>query len=69
MTTYLQFVRAAETKDNDTLIELIHKHPDLHAFEGDDGSLLDVISNNCPELFEAAFAAGLSPDSRAISTP
>jgi hypothetical protein len=63
MNTYLRFVRAAETKDKDVVIRLIRQHPDLHTFEGDNGSLLDVIGQNCPELFEAAFSAGLSPDS------
>lgn len=63
MDTYLQFVRAAESKDIETLTLLIREHPELHNFQGDDGSLLDVIAYNCPELFEAAFAAGLSPDS------
>jgi hypothetical protein len=68
MNTYLQFVRAAEAKDADALIRLIRQHPELHAYEGDDGSLLDVIRYNCPECFEAAFVAGLSPDSGS-STP
>jgi len=63
MNTYLQLVRAAEAKDGDTLTRLIRQHPDLHPFEGDDGSLLDVIRDNCPEFFDAAFVAGLSPDS------
>lgn len=37
-------------------------HPELHDYEGDDGSLLDVIHYNCPEYIEASFQAGLSPD-------
>lgn len=63
MDAYFQFVRAAEAKDEGKLTRLISEHPELHAFEGDDGSLLDVIRYNCPEFFEAAFTAGLSPDS------
>ena len=63
MDTYLQFVRAAEAKDADTLSRLICQHPELHSFQGDDGSLLDVIGHNRPALFETAFVAGLSPDS------
>jgi hypothetical protein len=62
MNPYLQFVRAAEAKDADTVIRLIREHLDLHNFEGDDGTLLDVLRYNCPEVFPAAFAAGLSPD-------
>jgi len=38
------------------------KHPELHDYENDDGSLLNVIYHNCPEHVEAAFQAGLSPD-------
>ena len=63
METYLQFVRAAEAKDLDSLVRMIRHHPELHDYEGDDGTLLDVIGYNCPEFFEAAFVAGLSPDS------
>jgi ankyrin repeat protein len=63
MDTYLQFVRAAEAKDEAVITRIIHEHPDLHNFVGDDGSLLDVLRYNCPELFAAAFVAGLSPDS------
>lgn len=63
MNAYLLFVRAAETKDSDALVRIIREHPELHSFEGDDGSLLDVIACNCPEFFEVAFRAGLSPDS------
>jgi uncharacterized protein len=63
MDTYLQFVRAAKAKDAGTLVRIIREHPELHAFQGEDGTLLFVIEYNCPELFEAAFSAGLSPDS------
>ncbi|MHB8652789.1 MAG: ankyrin repeat domain-containing protein [Terriglobia bacterium] len=63
MHTYLKFVKAAESKDAETLTRLISEHPELHTFEGDDGSLLDVIRYSCPDFLEAAFAAGLSPDS------
>jgi ankyrin repeat protein len=63
MDMYLQFVRAAESKDAEMLTRLISEHPELHAFEGDDGSLIDVIRYNYPEFIESAFAAGISPDS------
>jgi ankyrin repeat protein len=62
MELYLQFVRAAESKDLDSLIRIIREHPELHDNEGDDGSLLDVIYHNCPGHIDAAFQAGLSPD-------
>jgi hypothetical protein len=62
MELYLQFVSAAEAKDLDTLLRIIREHPELHDYEGDDGSLLDVLRYNCPELIEAAFQADLSPD-------
>ncbi len=62
MNTYLQFVRAAEANDEATISRLIREHPELHGFEGDEGGLLDLLRHNCPELFAAAFAAGLSPD-------
>jgi hypothetical protein len=67
MDTYLQFVRAAEAKDEITITRLIREHPELHNFEGDDGSLLDVLRYNCPELFSTVFAAGLSPDAGPVS--
>jgi hypothetical protein len=59
---YLQFVTAAETKDLETLLRLIREHPELHDYEGDDGSLLHVIHYNCPEDIEATSQAGLNPD-------
>lgn len=65
MELYLHFVAAAETRDLNAVIRIIHEHPELHDCEGDDGSLLDVICHNCPEHIEAAFQAGLSPDSGA----
>ena len=66
---YRQFVRAAESKDADTLTRLIRECPELHAFEGEDGSLVGVIRYTCPEFLESAFAAGLSPDSGAPAQP
>ena len=63
MDMYLQFVRAVESKDAETLTRLISEHPELHAFEGDDGSLTEVIRFKWPKFLGAAFAAGLGPDS------
>ena len=63
MDIYLQFVRAAEAKDVAAVTRIIREKPSLHSFHGDEGSLVDVIRYNCPEYFEAAFAAGLGPDS------
>jgi hypothetical protein len=63
MDKYLQFLQAAEARDAVTLARLIQDEPALHACDGEDGSLLDMIRHHCPELFPAAFAAGLSPDS------
>ena len=60
---YRLFVHAAEAKDVDALTRIIRSHKELHHYVGDDGSLLDVIGYNCPELFEASFEAGLHPDS------
>src|SRR5262249_41610134 len=62
MDAYLQFVSAAEAKDEATITGLIREHPELYSFEGEDGCLLDVLRRNCPEFFSTAFAAGLSPD-------
>jgi uncharacterized protein len=62
MEQYVQFVTAAETKDLDTMLRIIREHPELHDYEGDHGSLLDVIYHNCPEHIEAALQTGLSPD-------
>lgn len=62
MELYSQFVAAAEARDLDTLVRIIREHPELHDYEGDDGSLLDVLRYNCREHIEAAFQAGLSPD-------
>lgn len=62
MNAYLEFVRAAEAKDEATISRLVREHPELHSFEGEDGGLLDILRHHCPELFPAAFAAGLSPD-------
>lgn len=63
MDKYIQFLQAAEARDAVTLVRLIQDEPALHACDGEDGSLLDMIQHHCPELFPAAFAAGLSPDS------
>ena len=63
MDAYSQFVRAAEAKDETEITRLIREHPNLHSISGDDGSLLDILRYNCPELFAIAFAAGLGPDS------
>lgn len=62
MEVYHQFVIACENRNLDTILRIIHEYPELHDYEGDDGSLLDVIRYNCPEHIEAAFRAGLSPD-------
>ena len=59
---YLKFLAAAETKHLDTLLRIIRERPELHSFEGDDGSLLDILRHNCPEHIEPAFQAGLHPD-------
>ena len=63
MGRYQQLVHAAESKNEEALTRLIREHPDLHDFEGEEGTLVDVIFWKCRELFGAAFKAGLSPDS------
>jgi hypothetical protein len=65
---YHAFVRAAETGDAGRIVEIVRAHPELHIVEGDEGGLLSILYHYAPHLFEAAFAAGLSPDSTAVLT-
>jgi hypothetical protein len=62
MELYLQFVTPCEAKNLETILRIIREHRHLHNYEGDDGSLLNVLRYSCPELIESAFQAGLSPD-------
>jgi ankyrin repeat protein len=59
---YHQFCDAVRSRDVETLRRLLRDFPALHNFEGEDGSLLDVLQFEAPELLETAFQAGLSPD-------
>jgi hypothetical protein len=65
---YQAFVRAAETGDAGRIVAIVRTHPELHTVEGDEGGLLSVLYHSAPHLFEAAFAAGLSPDSSDVLT-
>jgi hypothetical protein len=65
---YQAFVRAAETGDAGRIVEIVRAHPELHTVEGDEGGLLSILYHSAPHLFEAAFAAGLSPDSTEVLT-
>lgn len=60
---YRHFVEAAERRDRETILKIIREHPEIHNLEGVDGDLVSIIGHNCPELFSAAFKAGLHPDS------
>jgi hypothetical protein len=64
---YRRFYRAARKGDRDTILRLIADHPDLHAFQGDAGTWVEILYQSAPGLLEAAFQAGLSPD--ALSDP
>jgi hypothetical protein len=59
---YQQFRRAAEEHDAETIVALIRAFPALHSYEGEAGSLVEILAQEVPELLERAFAAGLSPD-------
>jgi len=59
---YRQFRRAASRRDGGTVAALIRAHPALRDYDGEAGSLVDVLDSEAPELLEAAFEAGLSPD-------
>jgi ankyrin repeat protein len=59
---YRRFRRAANRHDAEAVTALIREHPVLRDYEGDAGSLVDVLDREAPELLEAAFEAGLSPD-------
>lgn len=65
---YRAFVRAAEAGDAGRIVEIVRAHPELHVVEGDEGGLLSILYHYAPHLFEAAFAAGLSPDSGEVLT-
>lgn len=68
MKAYDQFVEAAEARDAEVIVRLIREHPELHSYEGDHGSLLEIMARDCPEFFEAAFVAGIHPDSGTLSS-
>src|SRR5688572_2340531 len=59
---YQRFWRAAEGHDGETVVALVRELPALHDYEGEAGSLVDILDRDAPELLEAAFQAGLSPD-------
>lgn len=63
MQPYTQFYKATWQKDAETVARVVREHPELHDYEGRKGSLLFILETAAPELFETAFAAGLSPDS------
>jgi ankyrin repeat protein len=65
---YQAFVRAAEAGDAGRIVAIVRAHPELHTVEGDEGGLLSVLYHSAPHLFEAAFAAGLSPDCTEVLT-
>jgi hypothetical protein len=60
---YRAFLRAARRRDAAGITELIVHHPELHDYSGHEGGLVWFLGSNAPELLEAAFKAGLSPDS------
>ena len=43
-------------------MRLLRKHVELHRFQGDGGTAVEVIVSEAPELLTLAFAAGLHPD-------
>ena len=59
---YRRFCEAAEARDRETVLHLIRHFPYLGSYEGDAGSLVNVINMYAPELLQPAFESGLSPD-------
>jgi hypothetical protein len=59
---YECFWRAAERHDRETVLAVICAHPELHDYEGEAGSLVEILDREAPELLEPAFQAGLSPE-------
>jgi hypothetical protein len=59
---YSEFCDAVQRHDVESVRRLIRGFPALHHFEGEDGSLIDLLEHEAPELLEVAFQAGLSPD-------
>lgn len=66
--SYRAFCKAVKNKDAEAVVRVIREHPELHAIEGPDGSLLDILDREAPELLETAFRAGLHPDSANVLT-
>lgn len=64
---YRYFWRAVRRRRPKTILRLIRRHPDLHEFEGDAGTLVEVLSRDSPRLLERAFRAGLSPNAVGVT--
>jgi hypothetical protein len=61
---YWRFYRAARKRDCETVVSLISRHPELHRWAGLAGTWVEILDRRAPELLEAAFQAGLSPDAQ-----
>jgi len=59
---YRRFLKAVAARDADAAAALIHDYPELHDYEGANGSLVEVLYRQAPGLLELALKAGLSPD-------
>jgi len=59
---YRTFRKAAQQGDAEAIDRIIRECPRLHDYEGDAGSLVDILRYESPDLLPSAFAAGLSPD-------
>ncbi|HTE19302.1 MAG TPA: ankyrin repeat domain-containing protein [Armatimonadota bacterium] len=59
---YWRFYKAARRGDADTVVRLLQSNPELHSYEGQAGTVLEILDRKAPELLEPAFRAGLSPN-------
>jgi ankyrin repeat protein len=59
---YRRFKRALQNRDASALARLIQDHPEAHGCSARHGGVVFQIYQEAPELLEAAFRAGLSPD-------
>ena len=59
---YKSVLAAAKLRDRQGIAILIEGYPQYHDISGEYDSLISLLEHECPQLLEAAFAAGLSPD-------
>ena len=61
---YWRFYKAARRGDADTVVRLLESNPELQSFDGQAGTVLEILDHHAPELLEPAFRAGLSPNAQ-----